>query len=168
MKILVFYLLLILLALSVQAVLFTGTKPDLVLIIVFFYSLRYGQMKGMTYGALAGLLTDVSSGLILGPNILSKGFIGYFVPSVKHKFFQWDIIINTLVIVLFSALDILLVYICLEGFAGVSYVNRSIWSSVVQVLYTTIAGIIAYPIMRPENDKMQVNRELRVCRGRFL
>lgn len=155
MKIFSFYFILSLLAITVQATLFKGTKPDFVFILVYFYSLRYGQTKGIAYGALTGLLIDLTSGFILGPNIISKMFIGYIVPSVKQRLFQWNIILNTALIAIFSIVDIFLIYIFIETFSGISFVNSSLKPSIIQVIYAVIIGLILYPVLGAE--KYEIN-----------
>ena len=157
MKAFLFYFFLALLFLSVQATIFEVTKPDFVLVLVCFYSLKYGQTRGVTYGALTGLLIDSASGFILGPNILSKFLTGFMITSVRQKLFQWNIIISTLLIAIFSLADIFLVYICLKTFAGISFVNRPMGISIMQIVYTAAVGFILYPLLNPEkngkNDK---------------
>jgi rod shape-determining protein MreD len=154
MKAFLFYFFLALLFLSVQATIFKVTKPDFVLVLVCFYSLKYGQTRGVTYGALTGLLIDSASGFILGPNILSKFLTGFMIISIRQKLFQWNIIISTLLIAIFSLADIFLVYICLKTFAGISFVNRPLRISIMQIVYTTAVGFILYPLLNPEkNDK---------------
>lgn len=153
MKAFSLYLLIALLAISVQAtLLFKVTRPDFVLVLVCFYSLKYGQIKGMTYGALTGLLIDSASGFILGPNILSKALTGFFMSSVRQRLFQWNAFISTAVIGLFSFIDIFLVYICLETFANISFFNRPLGISIMQVVYTTGIGLILYPILNSEKN----------------
>ncbi|NOZ69491.1 MAG: hypothetical protein GXP46_09695 [Deferribacteres bacterium] len=64
MKKFLLYLAVAYLAVSVQAVFFKGIKPDFVLVLVCFYSLKYGGLKGVTYGALTGLLIDTVNGFL--------------------------------------------------------------------------------------------------------
>lgn len=154
MRAFLFYFFLALLFLSVQATIFKVTKPDFVLVLVCFYSLKYGLTRGVTYGALTGLLIDSASGFILGPNILSKFLTGFMITSIRQKLFQWNIIISTLLIAIFSLADIFLVYICLKTFADISFVNRPLGISIMQIVYTTAVGFILYPLLNPEkNDK---------------
>lgn len=154
MKAFLFYFFLALLFLSVQATIFKVTKPDFVLVLVYFYSLKYGRTRGVTYGALTGLLIDSASGFILGPNILSKFLTGFMIISIRQKLFQWNIIISTLLIAIFSLADIFLVYICLKTFAGISFVNRPLGILIMQIVYTTAVGFMLYPLLNPEkNDK---------------
>jgi rod shape-determining protein MreD len=158
MKIFSIYFLVAIFALSIQSVFFTGVKPDSTLILVFFYSLRYGQTKGVLFGALSGLLVDISSGFIIGPHMMSKVFAGYFSASIRQKMFWWNIIINTLMVVILSFIDILLIYICLETFADVSFANRAIVSPIKQVIFTTAISIVVYPILSPEKDENSLIR----------
>lgn len=148
MKSFILYLIIAFFALSLQATVFPHTRPDLVLVLVCFYSLREGQMKGMAYGAMTGLLVDSAGGFIIGPNILSKSIAGFLFNLIRQKFFFWNIVLNTLLITLFSIIDISLVRTCLETFLGMSFVSRPLEVSIMVVLYTTVAGLIAYPFLK--------------------
>jgi len=142
------YLILAFLALSIQATLFPHVRPDLVLVLVCFYSLREGQVKGMAYGALTGLLMDSASGFILGPNILSKSIAGFYFNRIRQNLFLWNPLLNTLFICVFAIIDILLVRGILEIFLGLSFAMRSSEVTILSVIYTTAGGLIIYPILR--------------------
>ncbi len=149
------YLLFAYLALAAQAIFFKGTKPDFILIIVCFYALRHGQVKGVVYGAVTGLLLDTVSGVVLGPNIISKSIAGLLISTIRSRVFQWNLLVNTLVVALLSVADIFLVYICLETFSEVSFVNRSWGISGVQIIYTTISAVILYAVFNPMKDNKE-------------
>lgn len=59
-----------------------GIVPDLILILVVFYTLKYGQLYGIILGFILGGVTDFSTGSILGSSMFTKtlsSFIaGYF------------------------------------------------------------------------------------------
>lgn len=59
-----------------------GIIPDMILIILLFYTLKEGQLYGTIMGFVFGLLFDIISGGVLGSAAFSKtlaGFIGgYF------------------------------------------------------------------------------------------
>jgi rod shape-determining protein MreD len=152
MKVFLLYLVFAYLALTVQAIFFKGTKPDFVIILVCFYSLKYGQIKGVTFGALSGLLIDTASGFILGPNIISKAFCGFIIKTIRENIFQWNIFINSLVITVLSIADIFLIYLCLETFSNVSFANRPWGISVKEVIYTVLTAVILYAFFNPEQD----------------
>jgi rod shape-determining protein MreD len=148
----IYYIFLLYIALAAQAIFFAGIKPDFVLIIVCYYSLKYGRTKGVCYGAFAGLLIDTVNGFILGPHMLSKSLAGFFLKTVRENLFQWNIYINTIVMVLFSFINIVIVYMCLDFFSNISLVNRSIGTSAVEILYTVAASLVLYPLFKPETE----------------
>ncbi|MEK6528842.1 MAG: rod shape-determining protein MreD [Nitrospirota bacterium] len=152
MKTFSFYVLLAFLLLSVQATVFSGVKPDFILVLVCFYSLRHGQMKGMIYGAFTGFLIDSASGVILGPNMFSKFLIGFMISSIRQKLFQWNIIVSALIIAIFSLMDIVLVYLFLETFAGISFTEMPFRILILQTVYTVIASLILYGFIDFEKD----------------
>lgn len=153
MKTFLFYLFTALLAVSVQGTLLNNViRPDFLLILVCSYSLRHGQARGTAYGALTGLLLDSASGFILGPNILTKALAGFFIGPIRQKMFQWNVFISITIIGLFSLADVFLVYICLETFAGLSFFNRPLRISIMQVVYTTVLSLFLYPFLNPQKS----------------
>lgn len=157
MKHALYYIFLLYIALAAQAVFFTGIKPDIVLIIVCFYSLKYGRTRGVFYGAFAGLLIDSVNGFILGPHMLSKSLAGFFLKTARENLFQWNIYINTVVMVLFSFINILVVFLCLDFFSKVSLANRTIGTSALEILYTVVFSLLLYPLFKPE---IEVTRDV--------
>jgi len=146
----IYYIFLLYISLAVQAIFFTGVKPDFVLIIVCYYSLKYGRSKGVCYGAFAGLLIDTVNGFILGPHMLSKSLAGFFLKTVRENLFQWNIYINTVAMVVFSFINIMIVYICLDFFSKISLANRTIGTSALEIFYTVVASLVLYPFFKPE------------------
>jgi rod shape-determining protein MreD len=61
-----------------------GLRPDLLLIYVFVTGLRHDQVYGLRTGALAGLMIDLFSGTLIGPQILAKGVAGYLASRVNR------------------------------------------------------------------------------------
>lgn len=149
MKKFLLYLAVAYVALTLQAVFFKGIKPDFVLVLVCFYSLRHGELRGIAYGALTGLLIDTVGGVILGPHIVSKSLAAFLICAVREKMFQWNIFINTVLIAILSIVDIFVVYICLEVFSGVHLDNMPLKIFVMQVIYTVVASIAAYKFLKP-------------------
>lgn len=149
MRVFIIYSIIAMIAVSLQSTIFPNVRPDLALILVCFYSLREGDMKGMVFGALVGLLIDSASGSLIGPNILSKSIAGFFFNIIRQKFFFWNVLLNTVLIAIFSIIDILIVRISLEVFLGISFSSMALEITIVAILYTTIAGLIAYPILKP-------------------
>jgi len=153
MMVFIKYLLLALVGMSLQSVLFRTVKPDIIIILVCFYSLRYGQFRGVVYGALTGLMLDSASGIIIGPNILSKISAVFFVGFIRRKVFFWGPAFNILMVLAVSLLDIMLVRICLETFTAISYSSRLPVITIMQVVLTTVFSLIMYPFFNTERDE---------------
>ncbi len=159
MKYFISYILLAYCALAVQSLFFSGVKPDLVLVLVCAYSLKFGQTRGVIYGMAAGLLVDVSGGLILGPNLIGKSVVAFLIRSLRENLFQWNIYVNTIMIVMLSGIDIFLVYACFEFFSKVSFVNRPWLIPITQVFYTAAASIMLYHFLQPGKDYTLIKEE---------
>ncbi|MEF9426644.1 MAG: rod shape-determining protein MreD [Candidatus Mariimomonas ferrooxydans] len=108
--------------------------------------------RGTAYGMLTGLLVDSASGFILGPNILTKALCGFFIEAIRQKMFQWNAFISAAIIGFFSLADIFLVYICLETFADLSFFNRPLRISIMQIVYTTVLSLFLYPFLNPQES----------------
>lgn len=81
-------LILVILQLTVVPLIAIGSViPDLVIILVIVFTLRYGQFYGTIFGAFSGLLLDLASGGILGSAMFSKTIsaftAGYFYNENK-------------------------------------------------------------------------------------
>ncbi len=97
-----------------------GVTPDLILILLVFYAIRYGQIYGTVLGFVYGFLFDLITGSLLGSAMLSKtiaGFIaGYFSNENKRevylKSYMFSLIVllctlvDTLVYSFFSTIDL--------------------------------------------------------------
>ncbi|GAB4538160.1 MAG: hypothetical protein Fur0020_06980 [Thermodesulfovibrionia bacterium] len=150
MRVFIVYIIIAMLAISLQSTIFPHIKPDLALILVCLYSLRGGEIRGMVLGAIVGLLIDSVSGFIIGPNILSKSIVGFLFNIIRQKFFFWNAFLNTLMVAIFSIIDTFIVRITLEAFLGVSFSSMALKTAIIAVLYTTMAGLIAYLVFKPK------------------
>jgi rod shape-determining protein MreD len=63
--------------------------PDFTVLLVFYVGVKKGEVKGMFFGALIGILEDSLSGAFLGPHLLSKGLLGYLSALLYSRFFIW-------------------------------------------------------------------------------
>jgi rod shape-determining protein MreD len=144
MKLFLAYIILAYLAAAMQGLFFHGIKPDLILVLVCFYSTMDRQTHYAAYGALTGLILDVASGFIIGPNVLSKVIAAFLARKVRDNLFQWNIIIITFMIAILSVVDIVVTDAVLETFTKMSFVNRS-WSiSIMGTVYTGISAVLLY------------------------
>ncbi len=88
----IFYLiiLLILQLTLVELISYKNFKPDLLLIGLIYFTLRFGQIQGMIVSFFFGLSLDILSNGVIGANAISKviaTFItGYFSETNSNKF----------------------------------------------------------------------------------
>jgi rod shape-determining protein MreD len=61
-------------------------RPDLILIVLVFFSLRFGPNWGMSVGFFLGLIQDLISTHFLGLATLSKTVAGFISGSLAGKF----------------------------------------------------------------------------------
>lgn len=65
-------------------------QPDLLIIVIVIFTLRYGQLFGTIFGGIAGLFFDLISGGVIGAAMFSKtisSFIaGYFFNENKIQY----------------------------------------------------------------------------------
>lgn len=67
---------------------FKDIKPDLVMIVLVYLSLKYGPIFGTLFGFTIGLVVDSLSPFFLGLGALCKSWIGFSVGTQQGKFFK--------------------------------------------------------------------------------
>ena len=84
-----------------------GITPDLLLIILIYYSYFNGSMKGQILGFILGFIEDIISGGIPGFFTLTKTIIGYVAGFLNKRFVYYNFFIPFVMVFIFS---------CLKGF----------------------------------------------------
>ncbi|HEX8948034.1 MAG TPA: hypothetical protein VF790_03675 [Dissulfurispiraceae bacterium] len=70
------------------------------------YSSSRAEIGSVLFGAAVGLVEDVLSGSIIGPGLLSKGFIGFMTPVIFTSLvFKWTPLWGGIITVLFTLMD---------------------------------------------------------------
>lgn len=95
------YLVLVMLAfigILLQSTLFAhitiaGVTPDIILIVVLFYSIFQGSRKGAIFGCALGLLEDIFLGRFIGMNALTKGLTAGIVGWFAQRAFKENILV---------------------------------------------------------------------------
>jgi rod shape-determining protein MreD len=75
-----------------------GVKPDLLMIVLFFFSIRYGVMAGVFVGFFMGLAQDLYTPAILGQNALTKTIIGACIGLFNEKVMRTDPFVKTIIL----------------------------------------------------------------------
>jgi rod shape-determining protein MreD len=87
--ILLFFLLLLIQTTFVPLIEINGVVPDLLLILLVYYTLKHNQMYGTILGFTFGLFFDLIAGSIVGSTMISKtlaGFTaGYFADESRQN-----------------------------------------------------------------------------------
>jgi rod shape-determining protein MreD len=98
--VLVFMVSLILQTSFVPVIAIAGVKPDLLLIALFFFSVKYGVMPGIFVGFVLGLGQDLYSPSLLGQNALVKTVTGAFIGLFNERMMRSDPLIKTVLLLL--------------------------------------------------------------------
>lgn len=126
---------------------FGNIVPNLLIIITALYGMNHGDRFGLVVGFFCGLLADIFFGNFIGFNALLYMYIGYFNGKFHQNFYPEDI---KLPLVLFFFSDFLysiayyLIMFMLRGKFDFSFFLFNIIMP--EVLYTTILGLVVYPI----------------------
>lgn len=96
------------LSLAVQATLMPvvairGITPDLPLVVLFFFSLRFGILPGLYTGFLVGLCQDLYAPTVLGQLALAKTVTGFVMGIFNERVMRTDPLIKALLLVVVIA-----------------------------------------------------------------
>jgi rod shape-determining protein MreD len=121
--------------------------PNFTAVLVYYAGMRKGERGGMFFGSLIGSVEDSLSGAFLGPNLLSKGIMGYFSSFMSGSFFRWTPLLGAIGITVLTIVDNALV------FASRSFFDRMPASIKAAVFITVIQSVINAPLglfLRPK------------------
>jgi len=139
-------------------------NPSIVL--VYFFSLKslprshkadvyFGsrsEIKSTVFGAFVGLLEDILSGSIIGPNFFSKGLTGFLTIVVfTEVVFKWTPLLGVITIVVFTILDGVMVAGSRIIFTSI---NISILDALQTILIQTVANIPFGIILKPSKFRL--------------
>jgi rod shape-determining protein MreD len=85
--------------------------PNLTIVLAFYAGIKYGDIKGMIIGSFIGIIEDSLSGTLLGPNLLTKGLVGYTASFLYSRFFMWTPLLGMVSISLFTFAESFMVFI---------------------------------------------------------
>lgn len=84
--------------------------PNLTAVLAYYAGIKKGEINGMFYGSLIGVVEDSLSGAFLGPHMLSKGLVGYLSSFIYHKFFIWTPVLGIIGLTAFTITDGFIVF----------------------------------------------------------
>jgi rod shape-determining protein MreD len=124
-----------------------GAKPDLLMIILFFFSIRYGVMPGLFMGFLLGLMQDLYTPDILGQNALTKTLVGACIGLFNEKVMRTDPFVKTIILfVMFLVNDsIFLLILMVKNTHHFSIlIPELFFKTVPRALYSVIVAALFY------------------------
>ncbi|QQS38090.1 MAG: rod shape-determining protein MreD [Ignavibacteriales bacterium] len=84
-SLLIFFPVLVIQTTIVPLISLSGVVPDLILIVLVYYSIRNGQIYGAVAGFVFGLFFDLITGSLLGSAMLSKTFVGFIAGYFSNE-----------------------------------------------------------------------------------
>jgi rod shape-determining protein MreD len=79
--------------------------PNFTAILVCYTGIKKREGQGMLLGSLTGIIEDNLSSPFLGPNLLSKGLIGYLSSFIYSRFFVWTPVLGMISISVLTIAD---------------------------------------------------------------
>jgi len=137
-----------------------GISPDLLLILLFVFSVQYGATNGIWTGFSLGVLIDVFSAGILGANALAKTVIGATAGFFDRRNMAIDPILQLIILLIMVILHDVMIYIVnlvkgdanllseLPMFVLVSAFPRAIYTTIVAVIIFMASEILFPAKMR--------------------
>lgn len=114
-----------------------GAKPDFILMIVVFYSIIQGRIKGGAAGFLLGLLEDIYLGRFIGMNALSKGLTAFLAGWLTRGAFSENLFVPILT-TFFATLFNGFIFLLLGKTAGLQWsMSLWLWKAVPIAIYNT-------------------------------
>lgn len=124
-----------------------GIRLDTTCLLVAYFAIRYGPLRGFILGALSGLYIDALSGGILGPSIFGKALVGILIPYITMAFFKWTPLIGLIIMGGATILDRLISFVISAPLGGATF-SLAIFASVLGgVVLNSLFGAFIEPKM---------------------
>ncbi len=120
--------------------------PNLTAVLACYVGIRKGEVSGILFGSLIGILEDSLSGALLGPNLLSKGLIGYLSYFISSRIFIWTPLLGIISISALTLIDSSVVFISRSMFDKMPVgIGAAFFTIAIQSLLNAPLGIFIRP-----------------------
>lgn len=137
-----------------------GIKPNIMLIITAAFGFMRGSREGMIVGFVSGLLIDIQSGEMIGFYALIYLLAGYINGFFEQMYFDEDIKLPLLLIVLNDLIYGICIYffsfLLRSDFNFLYYLNRII---IPEAIYTIVITLVVYPLLTAVNHKLEAEEK---------
>lgn len=121
-------------------------SPNFTSVLAYYAGIRKGEVRGMFLGALIGILEDSISGTFLGPNLLSKGLVGYLSSFMAGSFFRWTPILGIIGISVLTSIDSATVFMSRSIFERMPVsIGTAMFMVIIQSVINAPLGIVLRP-----------------------
>ena len=148
-------LLLIALALFIQSSLVSemsvfGVTPDLVLLVLVYIGISYGQMEGAIFGFLAGFLQDTYTPDHMGLNALAKSIVGFVVGYGRGGVVADSFVVQSSIVFGAVLMHDLVYFICYSGndLPGILFnvlrygVGAALYTAALSIVFSVLISFI--------------------------
>lgn len=120
--------------------------PNLTAVLACYAGIRKREVKGMFFGSVIGLIEDSLSGAFLGPNLLSKGLLGYLSSFMYSRFFIWTPLLGIISISALTLIDSTVVFMSRSIFDRMPVsIGAAAFIVTIQSLVNAPLGILLKP-----------------------
>lgn len=145
LKITIIFLIAVLLQLAVIPLISVyNITPDLLLLLVVVYTLKYGQIKGTIFGFIVGFFFDLFSGGLLGSAMFSKtlaGFVaGYFYKEDFDEIFS-NLVLFISILFISAFVDSLFYAILGSVEVELNFISLIFTNGIYPAIYTSFFGL---------------------------
>ena len=130
----------------VQSIAIAGIVPDVVLIALFLFSIRYGRLGGIWVGFFLGLLLDVYSSSGFGVLALAYTFAGAFLGFFEQRKLAVDPLTQVMLVFFSSILVEGVVHFATFGFADFTLFSIDKLMILSRAVYTAIIATLVLGI----------------------
>jgi rod shape-determining protein MreD len=127
---------------------FFGISPNLTAVVAYYFGIKGSAVRGIFFGSLIGTIEDSVGGIILGPNLLGKGLVGFFSSFMSGSLFRWTPLLGMLSLFVLTVADGVVVALSRAIFESApSSLTRWVLVVVAQGIFNLFIGIF----IRPQN-----------------
>ena len=131
-----------------------GIIPDLIVIYIVIFALRYGQLKGTLFSFIVGLFFDLISGGLIGSAMFAKtlaGFIaGYFHKDEYEEVFSNQLLFTSIIFIS-ASIDSFFYAILGSAEVKLNILSLIFSNAIFPAAYTSLIGL-AYSLLVRRNN----------------
>ena len=121
-----------------------GGKPDFILIIVVFFAIFNGPVKGGWLGLGLGLLEDLMIGRFIGVNALCKGIIGLLIGVSERRLYKDNFFLPIISLLIGSLANSMIYYLLSKMIGANMFLSGMIFAAIPDAVYNSLFAPILY------------------------